>query len=310
MKKELLLKLKVNTGVFVYLPILKTIVGSLMKKFLDLTDHPYWRGQAKNLMRAHHATLRLEIDSAYRDRLIETLESLCPDNELDWDLVRVGPEHDGGYWVPSRFTHDSRWITFGLGENVEFENHLLRNGCIVDSFDHSVARRPKKLHKGVRIHKSGISNTVQGNFINLASVLRLTQVKTSNWCLKSDIEGAEYQFLPDLLSVQNLPQVIVIEFHDLLDVDSNQFAEKSSQILKNLRNNYYLAHVNVNNFASLISGGGFLFPDVVEVVYILRDIVPSGQSQNFMDFVKDAHKFRNNPLAPHFQLIFPGDKKK
>lgn len=303
------MKLRLRTGVFARLPILKTIVGGLMKKFLDFTDYPYWRGQVKNLMRSQHASLRLEIDPVYREKLLVILGLLSPDGGLAWDLVRVGPDHDGGYWVPSRFANDTRWITFGLGDNFEFENHLLRNGCLVDAFDHSVARRPKKLDKGVRLHKLGISNTVKKDFINLASVIQLTQVQSSNWCLKSDIEGAEFDFLQDLLDMENLPEVLVIELHGLLNFDYHQYSEERSKILKNLRTKFYLAHVNVNNFASIISGNGFLFPDVVELVYISRANTPTVQIGDFVDFVEDTYKYRNNPLAPNFQLIFPQDKK-
>jgi len=57
------MKLRLKTGIFVHFPILKTIVEYLMTRCLHFTDYPYWRGQVKNLMRAHHATLRLETDS-------------------------------------------------------------------------------------------------------------------------------------------------------------------------------------------------------------------------------------------------------
>ena len=83
------MKLRIKTGVFTRLPILKTIVGGVMKKFLDFTDYPYWRGQVKNIMRAQHATLRLEIDPVYREKLFGILDLLCPDEGLGWDLVRV-----------------------------------------------------------------------------------------------------------------------------------------------------------------------------------------------------------------------------
>lgn len=300
------MKLRLKTGIFVHIPILKTIVEYLMTRCLHFTDYPYWRGQVKNLMRAHHATLRLETDSIYRERLFETLSLLRPDEGFDWRLVRIGPTHDGGYWVPDRFSRDSRWITFGLGENVEFENHLLRNGCLVDAFDHSVGRKPKNLHKGVKLHKLGISDIEKKDFVNLASVIRLTQLQTSNWCLKSDIEGWEFNFLPDLLSMKKMPQVMVIEFHGLLDLDFNQNSIDCRTILKDLRTKFYLAHVNVNNFASVVSGSGFVFPDVVEAVYISRDTTPPVQIESFADFVEEIHKYRNNPLAPSFRLIFPG----
>jgi hypothetical protein len=142
-------------------------------------------------------------------------------------------------------------------------------------------------------------------FVNISYVVDLAEIKNSIWCLKSDIEGSEYDFLPDLLNMQNLPQVIVIEIHGLLDIGSVLTIDDRNKILKNLRNKFFLAHVNVNNFGSIVTDGELLYPDVAELVYILKNALPLDNIDNSLGYTQVMDDNRNNPLAPYYKLLFP-----
>jgi len=101
------------------------------------------------------------------------------------------------------------------------------------------------------------------NAVRLDSFFKKRGIKPD--LIKMDIEGGEYE----LLASSNLgnPQAMIIEFHSI-----NERYDEFTSMVENLKLNYFIAHIHINNFANIHFG----VPDVIEVTFVRKDIVPQG----------------------------------
>jgi hypothetical protein len=100
--------------------------------------------------------------------------------------------------------------------------------------------------------------------VTISTVLQTVNPNLNHF-IKMDIEGGEYE----LLTSSNLgnPQAMIIEFHAI-----NERCVEFTSMVENLKLNYFIAHIHINNFANIHFG----VPDVIEVTFVRKDIVPQG----------------------------------
>jgi FkbM family methyltransferase len=150
-------------------------------------------------------------------------------------------------WVfsPSFISSNSRILSFGVGENLSYENELIsRFNCIIDVFDptpKSIAWfRNHNSNKSIVMHEYGISNidghlefmppdnpahvshtVIQGVYktapmrfavSKLSTILDKLQISYID-ILKLDIEGSEYAVVDDLIHSGIRPGQILVEYH-------------------------------------------------------------------------------------------------
>jgi hypothetical protein len=86
-----------------------------------------------------------------------------------------------------------------------------------------------------------------GNYISFDSIFKgLKDAPDLSIFIKMDIEGVEYETLPDLLPYFDKINGLVIEFHGL---DKPAMFENTTQLLLN---NFYVAHIHANNICGYI----------------------------------------------------------
>jgi len=272
---------------------LRSLLTKLVSRLLHLSDYPFLRSDIALLMRERDLRLNSEdiLDNALED-IHEFLRLIEPTNSRNLQLVRIGSRFDGGYVVPKNFLIEKTWMTFGLGQNVDFENNLVESGCIVTSFDHTLPGRPLKLDSRVHWFNLGISSATTSSLITLETAVKKA-VKGKAWCLKSDIEGFEWSFLPQLLDISNLPEVLVLELHKLLDFFPENCLSKKLLTLRKLILQYEVVHVNVNNFAPVFQFDNLVMPDVLEVTMVKRSCVAIDEN------------FGKEPKLPFFEQLSP-----
>jgi hypothetical protein len=83
-----------------------------------------------------------------------------------------------------------------------------------------------------------------------------------------DIEGGEYQCLPQIKPYTDKINGMAVEFHDL---DAN--IEKFEEILDLLKQDFYIAHIHNSNFSDLTPG--INITSVVEITF-MNKILASG----------------------------------
>ena len=190
--------------------------------------------------------------------------------EVKGSLTRYGKKSDGGYIVNEEYLKNiNRLYSYGLADDISFENEILTNKNIIGHlYDHTI-QKPTDLTSNGLFHKEGLSlfkNESCDNFLN--------HVKQNNdidnkILLKIDVEGAEIDYFEaiNLDSFSNVIQMIV-EFH------SNINHLKYIKSLIKINEYFYCCHIHGNN------GGGILiknqdetYSDITEFTFINKKYV-------------------------------------
>ncbi len=178
-----------------------------------------------------------------------------------------GSKHGGFFIIPELLNSNSVVYSFGIGEDISFDSEIInRHGCTVYGFDPTPksikwvesSKRPDKfifLPYGIS-NKTGSAtfylpvneNHVSGSLAEtkIVSTSRKVEVPMKSFgdiikelkyekidVLKMDIEGAEYDVLPDILKNDISIQQILIEFHHRLFSNGNKRTKEIVELLKN-----------------------------------------------------------------------------
>jgi hypothetical protein len=249
-----------------------------------------------------------------------------PNNAVD--LVRVGPNADGGYVIPSAVL-DKTDILFGLGVNDDWDFEVdfqKRSGCQVVCYDHSVNARfwrrrfkkdlsaflllrkfqPKKFkamfkyfdykryfdgNKAIH-HQIKIGYDMPGS-ISINGIVK--KYDKGNIFFKIDIEGSEYRVIDQLQVHADRIVGFVIEFHD---VDIHR--QRISDFIAGLKD-FTLMHIHANNHQEKRDENND--PITVEMSFLRNDLVKSNEIQDVSYPIKGLD-FPNSPRDKDFTLAF------
>jgi predicted nucleotidyltransferase len=105
-------------------------------------------------------------------------------------------------------------------------------------------------------------------FISVPDVFRNIQIPVSDMdvFVKMDIEGCEYETMPDFKPYHHLINGFGIEFHNL-----TKNAMSFTEIIGSLSTDFYVAHVHANNGAGYIHGTSL--PDLLEITFINKKLM-------------------------------------
>ena len=236
------------------------------------------------------------------------------------NLIRLGPNRDGGYIIDKRVIKNIDYIiSCGLSDNWDFEKEFLKlnDKVKIIAFDHTVNSLfwkkkfisdffnfflLKKLSiwkinnifkfidyllffKDKNAHfrlKLGKKN-INNKQINIRKILN----NKKNVLLKVDIEGDEYEILNHIKSNSNKINCLIIEFHEVKKNlrKINNFAKT----LKNLKS----IHIHGNNVKKIDNHG---YPYSIECTFINSKII-------------NIRKKKNNKSYPISDLDFPSVKR-
>lgn len=193
--------------------------------------------------------------------------------------VRYGSEYDGGYVVLPSVCDQSEYLhSYGVGDDVRFELDFVANNtqCLAKLFDPNIMFLPQD-HPRFEFCSGGIGNS---------------NAFPPNTTLKVDVEWNEWQWLEmvHLWDLKNCLQII-IELH-LIPVEipfglSPYFRAVYGGVyrhindalfgmyrrgLEKLMKNHYLFHVHPNNSLPQVYIEGLLFPPLLEVSFVRKDI--------------------------------------
>jgi hypothetical protein len=246
------------------------LLNKYVPKFLDFSDHRLLKSELFKLQREvtylqNRITHKDEIEQWYYE--IATL--IRPVSFQNLKMGRLGSKFDGGYYLPIIQNLPTNWLTIGLGYNVEFENALIKLGCTVNTFDHTIKSRPRHLNKSVNWYKKGWGIESEDTK-KLPDLFDLTGF-TTDWCLKFDIENSEWDVLHEITSLVNQPKIILCEIHELFWELDNQINSLKVESLKKILANYYVVHVNGNNFSPEITTSNVTINSAIELTLISKN---------------------------------------
>jgi|688.fasta_scaffold340167_2 hypothetical protein len=231
----------------------------------------------------------------------EFVELLSIDKLESVSLTREGSTYDGGYVFCDVGVKYEKLISFGVGDNCDFEVALSRLVREIDLYDHTVGELPLQIKNGT-FHKVGLSHISMRGFATLEEVSKDLLAGQHN-LLKIDIEGGEWNSI-DLTDTQELRKYsqIFLELHNLHQIDNLQRFEQYTKVLRKLRKNHYLVSIHGNNWSPYSVIKGVPIPDVVEITLLRKDMY-EGEilMKPDQDLISNS---RNNPNRPEYRLIF------
>jgi hypothetical protein len=193
-------------------------------------------------------------------------------------LVRLGKNYDGGYVIPHlAMERADVLLGYGISDDISFEEFAAEiYGVHSFGFDGTCPQINPKSDRCVFIPyniESKVSSAhSQFPSLTFEEQLKMFNLQNKKMFIKMDIEGGEYNSLPEILDHQKNITGIVLEIHFC----ANNEISKALELMQTINNNFILVHVHGNNyctdfFKTSMSKG--LITRVLELTYINRNLV-------------------------------------
>jgi len=116
-------------------------------------------------------------------------------------------------------------------------------------------------------HKKFLENADNEQFISVVNVFKyIKNLEELGVFVKMDIEGGEYEVLPDFEPYFEFINGFTIEFHNL-----NCKGQLFETVIEKLKEFFYIAHIHANNYAGIIRGT--MLPNVLEITFINKKML-------------------------------------
>lgn len=270
-----------------------SIKRQLVTRFLGLS------GLAKLILKLYPMSSDVIFRSVPRSRVDFLRKQLQIKFISGSHFIRLGDSHDGGYVLVDDLNTSDVCLSFGLGDNVSFDQAIAERVAKVHMFDHTV-ESPTGMYSNQKFHKMGLSTLPSQNFVTLEDSIRIAGA-FEDLILKIDIEGAEWDIFssatPELLSSF---RQITVEFHHFHSIGDDELFEKMERTFENLNSGFNLINVHINNWGKYELVKGVPFPDVIEATYIRKINSEIASQADSADLLNSP----NNPNNYEFELGF------
>lgn len=212
------------------------------------------------------------------------------------DLIRLGPNGDGGYLVPDDLEGIAACFSPGVDYVSGFEKDCARRGMLVYMADNSV-EGPAEDHELFHFTKKYIGVTTNNNFITLDDwVATSLPGSQDDLMLQIDIEGSEYEvFLGVSDELLQRFRIIVAEVHSLKNLWSEPFFKIVSRSFEKLLQTHTCVHNHPNNISNSKKIGDIEIPKTLEMTFLRNDRIVSS---SFADTFPHPLDFDNSDKPP------------
>jgi hypothetical protein len=217
-----------------------------------------------------------------------------PFDVVDGAMKRYGRAEDGGYVIYDNPLGATHILGYGVDKDVSFENQLTEAwGIKATIFDHTIDEVPLT-GPNVTYVKEGIGATDAPPLFSLANHVKRFVPDGSNFVLKMDVEGAEW----DVLRRANLSHVsqLIVEFHEPTG--------DHTDVIQKINEQFYLVHIHGNNCHNqpwMYIDRMHVMPRYLECTYVRKDLVTAVPSTRKFPTPLD-HKCRRD--VPELNLNF------
>lgn len=256
-----------------------------------------------------------ELTKAVHDFLEELVVYDCGMNK-----VRVGNDHDGGYILLRELCQSASVLySFGIGDDVSFELDFANRFPVKEVFlyDPYVEELPEE-HPVFRFSNKGFGRKWEP----------VKLLHKGEAVLKIDIEWDEWDalFLAHGTALRTCSQ-LVIEFHvvNIGMVGSGEYSpyfeefyqntaakinarlfEKYASVMRKLCRDFHIFHIHANNSLPVIEVGGFIFPPLMELSFVRKDLVTVARKTK-AHFPVDGLDFPNKTDRADIEGYYPFD---
>lgn len=204
----------------------------------------------------------------------ELFRGLCP-WEIDGNLVRIGPEGDGGYVLWDDPVTPDALLSAGVASESGFELDYAERGVSCFLADGTVDG-PPVISQNFNFQKKMIGESSRGEeWQNLTEwIADCNLVNSRNLTLQMDIEGSEYEAIlgSDNETLAKFRQ-IVIEVHGFHTFLGKGASATWTAFLSKLTTTHILVHNHPNTCCPPIPLYGRNWPNVMELTFVRKDLV-------------------------------------
>lgn len=188
------------------------------------------------------------------------------------ELIRLGPQGDGGYLVPDDLAGIEACFSPGVDFVSGFEKDCADLGMKVFLADRSVDQ-PAETHDLFCFTKKYVGVTTNDDFMTVDDWVDSSLPKSSSdLLLQIDIEGYEYEIFLGLSdSLLRRFRVIVVEFHGLGQLWNLPFFRLASRAFDKILQSHTCVHIHPNNCCAPLNIGGLSIPSVAEFTFLRTD---------------------------------------
>ena len=198
-----------------------------------------------------------------------------------FEKMRIGSNADGGYVTAKLPDGYDLFISGGIANNVDFEEHFLKIHPNISGygFDGTINNLPKSV-KNFTFIKKNLGNANNDRLTNLVEYVQ----NHKNIFMKIDIEGHEFRVMPEIIKndlMQNIKQ-LVIEIHTPFDIQlyPDYFTglhditlSTMFKLLFDLNKTHTIIHFHANNGCKMAEYDNIKIPHVFELTYIRNDFI-------------------------------------
>lgn len=233
---------------------------------------------------------------AAAERVSALLQSLHP-VACSKELIRLGPDADGGYLVPNDLAGIEACFSPGVSDRAGFERDCAERGMKVFMADASV-EGPPEIHPQFRFLKKFIGASSHGDFVSLGEWLRSSLPEgRGDLLLQMDIEGYEYEALLSMPEDwQQRFRIMVVEFHFLDYLFSEPLFAIYSKVFEKLLCTHTCVHIHPNNVCTALKVGPLQIPQMAEFTFLRNDRVSNPVFARTFPHVLDRDNCGRPPL--------------
>lgn len=204
-------------------------------------------------------------------RYFKLIKKLCKVKKVDgYQLIRVGGKNDGGYIMLDDFDDSKIAYSFGIGQNITWDEFMADKGIDVYCYDHTIDCLPKENDR-LHFNKIGISgiDKSEEKLLSMSSILhRNCHDGVRNIILKMDVEGAEWDFFESVSSdLLNCFSQMTFELHAM----TYRTKRKTIAVLKKINKTHQAIWIHANNYGGVDNAGNISIPDLLEITYVNRN---------------------------------------
>ncbi|MEE3197754.1 MAG: FkbM family methyltransferase [Pseudomonadota bacterium] len=200
-----------------------------------------------SLLRLVHG-LGVDVVSRTNYSEISALIHALHPRESGIDLIRLGPDGDGGYLIPDDLSGIEYGFSPGVSTESGFEVDLAKRGLKVYLADYSVDSAASN-NPNLFFDKKFIGSLSNGEFMTLDE-WKNKKIPDYNGdlILQMDIEGAEFEAMMSVSSsLLSQFRIMVIEFHFLQELFNRPYFDLSSRVFRKILQSHTVVHIHPNN---------------------------------------------------------------
>jgi hypothetical protein len=209
------------------------------------------------------------------------------------DLIRFGPDGDGGYLIPDDLDEIQACFSPGVSSISGFELQCADLGIDVHMADASV-ESPAGEHPRFHFRKAFIGDQTEGVFITMDDWMHDSVGDLAgDMILQMDIEGWEFKAL-NRISDKNLNRfrIIILEVHGL-----DYLLNYKIRMFRKLLINHTCVHIHPNNCSESTQVGSFSIPRMVEFTFLRNDRISSREFRSDFPHPLDRDNTSNETIV-------------